>query len=138
MVEVFAQGLSQPVRENMRPRHRLVTASPLDFVSTLMFRMLKANVGAAIVVEKNRPVGILTEKDVLGRVVMREQNIYTTTAGEVMTKPLISIESDRPIKEALELMRKHNVRRLPVTEDGILVGLITERRLLAAIARWAY
>ena len=47
-----------------------------------------------------------------------------------MSKPLITIEADRTIKEALDLMRRHNIRRLVVTEDGDLLGLATERRLL--------
>ena len=46
-----------------------------------------------------------------------------------MSKPLISTEHDRPIKEAIELMRKHNIRRLAVTANGALVDLVTERRL---------
>jgi len=81
------------------------------------------------VVEKGSPVGIITEKDVLERVILEDKNVYTTTAKDVMSKPLISIERDRPIKEAIELMRKHNIRRLAVTANGALVGLVTERRL---------
>ena len=60
---------------------------------------------------------------------MENKNVYTTRANDVMSKPLISIESDRSVREAMELMRKHNIRRLAVTTNGTIAGLVTERRL---------
>lgn len=92
--------------------------------------MVDNDIGAVIVVEKDRPIGIITERDVLERVIMRNKNVYKTTAKEVMSQPLISIEMDRPIKEALKLLQKHQIRRLAVTDNATLVGLVTERRLL--------
>ena len=115
-----------PVRECMRIP---VTVAPSEAVSGMLSSMVVKDIGAIIVVEEGRPVGIITEKDVLERVIMKNRNMYTTTAKEVMSSPLISIESERPIKEAIELMRRHNIRRLAVTANGALVGLVTERRL---------
>lgn len=109
-----------------------VTVSMSDSVSVLVNKMVKENIGALVVVEKGKPVGIITEKDVLERVMKLEKDMNQTLAKDVMSKPLISIESDRPMKEALELMQKHNIRRIVVTKKGKLRGLITERRLLHA------
>jgi len=92
--------------------------------------MIKDNIGAVVVVEKGRPVGIITEKDLLEKVIKPLKDMDLTLAGDTMSKPLITIESDRPMKEALELMRKHNIRRLVVTKEGALLGLVTERRFL--------
>jgi CBS domain-containing protein len=55
-----------------------------------------------------------------------------------MSTPLVSIESDRPIKEAIDLMRQQNIRRLAVTENDALVGLVTERRLLTGFLSQVY
>ena len=128
--------LNLPVKVNMR--HKPLTVSPSETVSSLMFKMINENIGSAIVVDKGRPVGIITEKNVLERVIMIGKDAYKTKAKDVMSKPLISIDADRPIKEALEIMRKNKIRRLAVIKNDSLIGLVTERRLLEAIVSWGY
>ncbi len=106
-----------------------------------MFRIINENIGAVVVVDGEKAVGIVTEKDFLKRVIMSGKDVYRTKARDVMSKPLISIEADRPIppiKEALDLIREKNIRRLAVTKNRSLVGLVTEKRLLEAIVRWEY
>ena len=95
--------------------------------------MIKEDIGAAVVIENGQPVGIITEKDILERVVTPRKNVYKTLAKDVMSKPVIFIEASQSIKEALMLMKKNKIRRLAVTENGYLIGLLTERRLLASI-----
>ena len=110
----------------------LPTVSGSDTVSVVVNKMVRENIGAVIVVEQDQPAGLITEEDVLSRVVRTGGDLTRTTAMNVMSKPLIKIEHDRPMKEALELMRSHNIRRLPVMKEGALIGLVTERRLLEA------
>ena len=100
--------------------------------------MIRENIGATLVVENNRPVGIITEKDVLERIVTPRMDTYKTLAKDVMSKPVISIEASHSIKEALGLMKKNKIRRLAVTENKSLVGLVTERRLLASISNMIF
>ena len=127
------------VNASVRDCMRLpVTASPSTPLSSLIYDMLNNDIGAVIVIEKEKPVGIITEKDVLEKVITENKDVYETTANDIMSKPLISIESDRRIKEALELMRKHQIRRLAVTEKDILIGIVTERRLLAKLLNQIY
>ena len=110
-----------------------VTVSPLESAASLSYRIVKENIGAVIVEEEGRAVGMITEKDVLDRVISKDKNMYQTRAKDIMSKPIVSIETDRPVKQALELMRKNNIRRLAVTKNEVLVGIVTERRLLAVI-----
>jgi glycosyltransferase involved in cell wall biosynthesis/CBS domain-containing protein len=124
----FKEILSLPVETNMRPAPP--TVSPLDATSTVMDLMQKENVGSIVVVENNQPVGIVTEKDLLQRVLRFEKNLELTLVRDVMSKPLVTIEANRTIADALEMLQKHNIRRLIVTREGVLVGLTTERRLL--------
>lgn len=107
-----------------------VTVSPSEPASGLTYKMVGNDIGAVIVVEEGKPVGIITERDVLERVMMANKDVYVTEAKDVMSKPVISIEADHSIKEALQLMQKHQIRRLAATEKGTLIGIVTERRLL--------
>jgi CBS domain-containing protein len=107
--------------------------SPLQPVSGLTYVMITEDIGAVIVIDKGRPIGIITEKDILDRVVTPGKDVYKTFAKDVMSKPVITIEASNMLKEALELMKKKNIRRLVVMENDSIVGLVTERRLLAKI-----
>lgn len=120
--------LKLPVQTNMRLEPPTVSAS--EPVSSVVDKMVKGNIGAVVIMEESNLVGMITEKDVLERVVKTGKDLGTTLARDVMSKPIISIEADRPMKEALDLMRKNNIRRIAVTKDRALIGLVTERRLL--------
>jgi len=120
--------LSLSVETNMRPAPPTVSA--LDVTSTVMDLMAKENVGSIVVVENNQPVGIITEKDMLYRVLKAGKNLELTLVKDVMSKRLVTIDAERTIADALETMHRHNIRRLIVTREGVLVGLTTERRLL--------
>ena len=120
-----------PIKRSVR--RNLTIVSPSDSVYSLVSKMVKDNVGAAVVIEGDLTVGIITEKDVLERVLLPEKNIYQTCVKDVMTKSPISIDADCSTKEVLDLMRKHKIRRLIVTENDTLFGLVTERRILRLI-----
>jgi CBS domain-containing protein len=124
--EELVRELEAPVRGCMR---KPITCTPEDSISSLLANMVIHDIGAIIVVKKEVPIGIITEKDILERSIMKDKDVYKTQANEIMSTPLITIEHDRSIKEAIELMKKHNIRRLAVTDNRALVGLVTERRL---------
>jgi len=122
--------LGLPVHTNMKTDPPKVPIS--DPVSTIVDIMIRENTGAVIVLDDGLPIGILTEKDVLERVIKPKKDLDLTLVRDVMSSPLITIEAQRPIREALDVMSEHGVRRLVVVEDGNLVGITTERRLLEA------
>ena len=92
--------------------------------------MVKRYIGAVIVVKMGEPVGIVTEKDIINRIIESKKDADDIIAEQVMTSPLITISYDRTVKEAFEIMRSNNVRRLVVLKGKKIVGLLTERRLL--------
>lgn len=120
--------LALSVETNMRPSPPTVSA--LDSASTVIDLMARENVGSVVVVEDNQVVGIVTEKDMLHRVLKYGKNLELTLVKDVMSKPALMIDAERTVADALEMLHKHNTRRLIVTRGGILVGLTTERRLL--------
>ena len=88
-------------------------------------RMNKREIGCLVVLEKGNFVGILTERDVLTRVVAKARNPDKTLVGDVMSKPLIVVGPEASLEEALELMFEKRVKKLTVVKDKKLVGLIT-------------
>ena len=88
-------------------------------------RMNKREIGCLVVLEKGNFAGILTERDVLTRVVAKARNPDKTLVGDVMSKPLIVVGPEASLEEALELMFEKRVKKLTVVKDKKLVGLIT-------------
>lgn len=105
-----------------------VKVSTSDPASKVMEEMLKNNIGSVIVVEEDKPVGIITEKDLLNRVVKVHREPARTFAKEIMSTPLETIDSSKPLTKALGIMRNKGIRRLVVTKRGDMVGILTERR----------
>lgn len=113
-----------------------VTVLFSDSVSLVVEKMISNNIGAVIVISGGNPVGIITERDIIEKITRVNKDPSKTRAEEVMSSPLISIEADKTIKDALVLMRDRKIRRLGVTRKGRLVGIVTERRLLDALASY--
>lgn len=106
------------------------TVSPRDPIFEIIDLLVRKNIGAVIAVEGGLPLGIVTERDIINRVLQPMRDVEETLVEDVMTSPVIAVESNQSIKEALELLDENNIRRLPVIRDGELIGITTERRLL--------
>jgi len=87
--------------------------------------MNRFEIGCLIVTKEGKAVGILTERDLLKRVVSQAKSPRKTKVVAVMSKPLIVVEPDMDLEEAAKLMFKLKIKKLPVVESGRLVGLIT-------------
>ena len=88
-------------------------------------RMNNHEIGCLVVLEKGNFAGILTERDVLKRVLAKARNPDETLVGDVMSKPLTVVSPEASLEEALELMFEKRVKKLIVAKDKELVGLIT-------------
>jgi CBS domain-containing protein len=89
--------------------------------------MKKRKIGNVIIVEKKQPIGILTESDILKKVVAEGKNAKDVLVKEVMSTPIIVIEPYVTLEAAMKTMGKCNVRRLPVIENDELIGIITQK-----------
>lgn len=87
--------------------------------------MNKNEIGCLIVVKHGKAVGIVTERDMLTRVLAESRNPERTRVSEVMSAPLIAAQPEMELEEAARLMFKMKVKKLPVVSNGQLVGLIT-------------
>ncbi|NWF87804.1 CBS domain-containing protein [Candidatus Bathyarchaeota archaeon] len=111
------------VRDVMSKDVRVVR--PDTSVKEVVATMNKFNIGSIIVVQGDRPVGIITERDILRRQVEPCLAPEILTARQVMTSPLITISETASIEEAAKLMAKKKAKRLPVMNNDKLVGIIT-------------
>ncbi len=116
----------EPVRSLMQ-RRKLVKASSQTFVSKAAKLMAGRNVGAVMVVEDERLIGIFTERDIAFRVVARGLDAGTTRLADVMTPTPDTVDPDQPFGYALLKMHERGFRHLPVVEDGKVVGIVSAR-----------
>ncbi|MEM5879587.1 MAG: CBS domain-containing protein [Candidatus Aenigmatarchaeota archaeon] len=102
--------------------------------------MCEKRIGSLIVIENDDIVGILTQTDIL-KAVAEEKDLDGTLVGEVMNKRVFTIDYEKTIEDAVDLMMEKRIKRLPVTKDGKLAGIITasdiitvEPKLITGIA----
>ena len=124
-------GLKASVESVMRSPP--VTALFSDSVLSIADKMFTNNIGSVIVMSGGAPGGIVTERDIVRCIVKEHKDPMKTKAQEIMSTPLVTIEADKTLKDAIEMMRDKNVRRLAVTKKGRLVGVVSERRALDAL-----
>ena len=117
----------EPVRKVMRRGKRLLKASPRTCVSKAAKLMAARNVGAIVVIEDDRLVGIFTERDVVFRVVAPGLDPEATVLAEVMTPDPSTVPPQKPFGYALFVMHREGFRHLPVVEDGRVVGIVSSR-----------
>lgn len=110
-----------------------VGVSEADTVLGAVRLMHEDGVGSVIVLRGSEPVGIMTESDVLG-LVADETDPAETPVSEAMSQPVISVEADRGLSDAAGTMSHEDIRRILVTDDDELVGVLDERDVIAASA----
>ncbi len=99
-------------------------------IKKVMELMVKKNKNYCILLdENNNPVGIVTSTDIIKYLVINKGN-YKTPTYEIATKKLISVSPNTKLEEALEIMRKHKISKLPIVNNGKVVGVISADELL--------
>ena len=113
------------VKEAMKTK--LAIVKPTTTVLEAAKLMKKRKLGNVLVVEKKQPIGILTESDILKKVVAEGKNAEDVKVKDVMSTPVIIIDPYCTLEDAMKIMGKCNVRRLPVIENNELIGIITQK-----------
>ena len=116
------------VRDVMTKEPRVVRRD--TNVQEVVATMNKYDISSIIVVEEKRPIGIVTHKDIIAKLVQARIPPDAVTAREVMTSPIITISEDSSIEEAARLMSKKHIKKLVVTRNNELAGIITSSDLV--------
>ena len=80
------------------------------------------------------PVGIITERDIIFRVVAQNRGPYKVTLRDIMSAPIITIDADKSVEDAMAILHKHKINRLPVVHDSSIIGIVTTGMVMSNIS----
>ncbi|MCL6431972.1 MAG: CBS domain-containing protein [Anaerolineae bacterium] len=103
----------------------LVTVSPDTAVTEAARLMRDADIGDVLVVDQGRLVGILTDRDVTVRVIAQGIDPKEAKVGDYMTRDLVTGMPEWDVEDAADLLGEEQIRRLPILEDGRLIGIVS-------------
>ncbi|MGA2789726.1 MAG: CBS domain-containing protein [Candidatus Bathyarchaeia archaeon] len=116
---------------------KVVTVDISERVEEALRLMIKFDIGSIIVVDKQKPVGIITERDIT-RAALRGDSLLRLPARSLMSRPLQTTTPNQEIWRTFEIMLRLGVRRLPVVDNDKLVGIVTEKDLTRWVLRIFY
>ena len=119
-----------PIKSFMVPSEKFITVERDTDVQTAARLMRDRRISSLFVKNGKEIVGILTDTDMVRRVVAAGVDTLTTTAEEIMSSPILTIEEDKTVLDFSDLMANTHIRHLGVTQDGKLVGMISARDIL--------
>jgi len=106
------------------------TARPDSAVSDVVEKMNRFDIGSIVIVQEKRPIGIITERDVLRKVVEHCLDPSICKAREIMTTPIVTLEEDSSVTDAMKLMAGRRIKRLPIVRNQELEGIVTATDLI--------
>ncbi|MCC7121064.1 MAG: CBS domain-containing protein [Gammaproteobacteria bacterium] len=113
--------------------HEVFSLGPDASVFDAIEMMATRGVGALLVLEHSRIVGIISERDYARKVVLRGRVSKSTWVGDIMTSPVITSPSHLTVEEAMAVMTERRIRHLPVVDDGRLLGVVSVGDLVKSI-----
>jgi CBS domain-containing protein len=119
-----------PVKSFMVPKDKFVTVERDTDAQTAARIMRDRGIGSLFVTNGKEIIGILTDTDMVRRVVATGVDMRKTSAEQIMSAPIVLIEGDKTVLDANDLMAKTHIRHLGVTQDGKLVGMISVRDIV--------
>jgi CBS domain-containing protein len=108
----------------------VVSASPRDTIKDIAIKMKEERIGSIVVIENEKPVGIVTDWDIVSNAVIKDIKPTMVKASDIMQK-LHTIEGEEGITEAARILRQHNIKRLGVVYKNRLVGIISASDVIA-------
>lgn len=108
----------------------VISVLPTDPVFEAASKMISHGIGAVVVEAGGKPEGIVTERDLIKRVLIEGKDSKKIACREIMSKPLITIDPEASILKAITLMKEKEIRRIVVIKGGKITGIITEKELI--------
>ena len=110
---------------------KVITIEPNATVREAAKIMTKYRIGSLLVMEDEKLLGIVTELDILWKVVAEGRDPETTLVNEIMSKEIVTIKPDQTLEEAAQIMVEKRIKKLPVVENDKVVGIITATDLIS-------
>ena len=105
--------------------HEIYSVSPEIMVYDAIKLMTEVNVGALLVMEDNKLVGIMSERDYTRKVILEARSSRETPVRDIMTSDVLTVTPDQSIEDCMKMMSEHHIRHLPVAENGKAIGIIS-------------
>ncbi|MCK4476048.1 MAG: CBS domain-containing protein [Methanophagales archaeon] len=99
-------------------------------VAIILKHMELSRIGSVVITSEGKPVGITVDYDIAAKVIMKDRNPDKVKVKEIMSSPLTTVDAEASVEEACGLLARRGIRRLPVIEDGELVGVVSIRNIL--------
>jgi CBS domain-containing protein len=115
----------------------VVTLSPQNKTIDALDAMVQNDIGSVLIVEQGKIVGIITERDIV-KEITKSFDYLERRLSETGKRSVVTVTKSTPLWEAFALLLRNKIRRLPVMENGKLVGIVTERDLFKWVVRVAY
>jgi CBS domain-containing protein len=119
----------------------IMNEGPVDVVERGLNVMYAASImkerarGSLVVVDNGKPVGIITERDIVRRLVAEGKSASATKVGEIMSTPLISVGPEATVAAVVRVMYENGIRRLPIVENDRVIGMLTVTDLARVLYR---
>lgn len=129
----------RPLRQILAAKpNAMWTISPMDTALSAMSLMASKNIGFVVVLDQNKVVGVLSERDCVRRLVLAGKSPETTSVADLMVREVVIVDIRSTFSDCLKLMHEHQIRHLPVVDGGSAIGVISIRDLLSeAVAHHA-
>ncbi|MFH1055455.1 MAG: CBS domain-containing protein [Candidatus Altiarchaeota archaeon] len=115
---------------------RLVMVKPRETIYAALKLMVANNISGVIVEDERKAAGVVTMKDICRRVLVADRDIYKTTVGDVMSKPVLTVKMLETVEAAAKLMSEKNVRRLVVVDEmNKAVGIVTVMDIVSKLPK---
>ena len=105
--------------------HDVYSVSPDATVYDALKLMAEKEIGALVVLEDGKMIGIVSERDYARKIILKGKSSKETVVGEIMTAEVIHTSPDQKVRKCLSLMTKHHFRHIPVLEDERLIGILS-------------
>ena len=126
--------MMQTVRDLLKKKGSgICSVTPQTTVYDALKLMAEKNIGAVLVLEGDRPVGILSERDYARQVVLKGKASKDTPVREIMTSRVVFVRPDQNIEECMALMTDKRIRHLPVLDEGRLAGILSIGDVVKAV-----
>ncbi len=132
--ESHKQLLMKVLVENIMT-YKIVSISPDADLKKAAKIMRTYDIGCLIALRKGKVAGIITERDMVDFLALSKKKAIDVKVAAVMTKKVITVRSSATIEEAVYLMVKHKIKKLPVVDRGKLVGIVTQTDMIETIKR---
>lgn len=110
--------------------HPIISEDEGALVTKIAKDMAELGIGSVVITSGGKPAGIITERDIALKVLLKNKRASEVKAKEIMSSPLITLEPETSIEKACELAVRLGIKRLPVVENGVPIGIVSVRNIL--------